>query len=419
MARSPGDDDTPTADDAGPDDARPAGTEDMPGDDDSLAEYRRKRDFERTPEPAGAPGSSGSGAGKKRARRSSDGPRGRDERSDVEAAEAEEREVLATNRFVVHQHDATRLHWDLRLEDRGVLWSFALPRGLPWDPKRNNLAVHTEDHPLEYIDFEGDIPSGTYGAGNMFVWDHGDYDLLEREDGKLLIRLRGQRVQGLHALFRTGTERDWMIHRMDPPADPERRWPPGFVPPMLATPTAAADLPDGSDEWAWEVRLSGMRCMVTLLQGTVGLHDAQGNDISPRFADVRRMGRATGSVEAVLDGVLVGQPQHLERRFALKNPMTAKRAAESAPVQFVAFDLVWLDGHPRWDRPWDERRADLDALALDGPAWSASPAHRGDGPALLAAAGQNPAVTGLVGKRRTSTYRPGATSPHWLEVTLT
>jgi bifunctional non-homologous end joining protein LigD len=363
--------------------------------DDALAEYRRKRDFDKTPEPTGDP------------------PDG-----EASAERGDEREVLATNRFVVHQHDATRLHWDLRLEDRGVLWSFALPRGLPWDPKRNNLAVHTEDHPLKYIDFEGDIPSGTYGAGNMFIWDHGDYDLLERGDGKLVVDLRGRRVQGRHALFRTGAERDWMIHRMDPPADPERRWPPDFVPPMLATPTAADDMPD-DDGWAWEVRLSGMRCMVTLLQGAVGLHAADGEHISPRFADVRRIGRATGSVEAVLDGVLVGEPKALERRFALKNPMSAKRAAESAPVQFVATDLVWLDGHPRWDRPWDERRADLEALGLDGPAWSTSPAHRGDGPVLLEAARQNPAVTGLIGKRRSGTYQPGKTSPDWLEIDLT
>jgi bifunctional non-homologous end joining protein LigD len=334
--------------------------------------------------------------------------------------------VPGTARFVVHQHSATRLHWDLRLEADGVLWSFALPRCLPWDPKRNNLAVRTEDHPLEYIDFEGDIPDG-YGAGYMFIWDQGHYDLLEREDGKLVVDLHGRRVQGRHALFRTGAPgsapgRDWMIHRMDPPADPERRWPPGLVPPMRAATAGpaqaeAAAAARAGDDWAWEVRLSGLRVMATLLAGAVQIHDAGGNDVSGRFVDVRRIGRATGSTEVVLDGVIVGEPHHLERRMKLR-PMTGRRASESAPVELIAFDLVWLDGHPRWDRSWDERRAALEALELEGPAWGTSVVHRGDGPALVAAAAGDDRVPGLVGKRRDAVYRPGETSDDWLELRL-
>jgi bifunctional non-homologous end joining protein LigD len=213
-----------------------------------------------------------------------------------------------------------------------------------------------------------------------------------------------------------------MIHRMSPPADPERRWPPGFVPPMRAAAKATATgsgagEPPGGDGWAWEVRLSGLRVMVTLLAGAVLIHDAEGNDISNRFIDVRRIGRDTGSTEAVLDGVIVGEPHHLERRMTVR-PMSGKRAAESAPVELIAFDLVWHDGHPRWDRPWDERRADLEALGLKGPAWGTSVVHRGDGPALVAAAAGNGQVTGLVGKRRDSLYRPGETSDDWLDIDL-
>lgn len=350
--------------------------------DDALTEYRRKRDFGATPEPAGE-----------------DLPAGADE-------------AAPSGRFVVHQHDATRLHWDLRLEADGVLWSFAIPRCLPWDPGRNNLAVHTEDHPIEYLTFEGDIPSGTYGAGHMFIWDQGHYDLLEREAGKLVVDLWGERVEGRYALFRTGEERDWMIHRMSPPADPDRAWPPEFVAPMQARPGD----PKSGDGWAWEVRLSGLRVMTTLLAGAVRMHDAAGVDVSDRFVDVRRIGRATGSVEAVLDGVVVGEPHHLERRMTTA-PMSGRRAAESAPVKLMVFDLVWLDGHPRWDRTWDERRADLEALDLDGPAWSTATAHRGDGPALVTAAGQH-GVSGLVGKRRNSIYRPDETTADWVDVRL-
>ena len=133
---------------------------------------------------------------------------------------------------------------------------------------------------------------------------------------------------------------------------------------------------------------------------------------------VRRIGRATGSTEAVLDAMIVGEPRQLERRMTLK-PMTFRRAAESAPVELLAFDLVWLDGHPRWDAPWDERRADLEALELKGPAWGTSVVHRGDGPALVAAASGNGQVEGLIGKRRDSPYRPGETSDDWLDIDLT
>lgn len=348
---------------------------------DALAEYRRKRHFAASPEPAG---------------------------QDVGAAT----EGVDGGRFVIHQHDATRLHWDLRLEADGVLWSWALPRGLPWDPKRNNLAVHTEDHPIEYLTFEGEIPEGTYGAGNMTVWDRGRYELLSQKPGKLVVQLRGTKVEGRYSLFQTRGERDWMIHRMDPPVDPHRRWPPEVIAPMCATPGA----PQEGDDWAWELRLSGLRVMTTLLPGAVRIHDAAGTDVSERFADVRRLGRATGSVEAVLDGVIVGQPEHLERRMGI-GPMSAPRAAASAPVELVVFDLVWLEGHPRCDRPWDERRADLEALDIHGPAWSTATVHLGDGLLLVETAGQQD-VRGLVGKRRQSIYRPGETTHDWIDVDL-
>src|SRR5664279_840672 len=154
-----------------------------------LEEYRGKRDFAVTPEPSG---------------------------DAKEQAEAPERA-----RFIVQEHHARALHWDLRLEHDGVLLSWAVPKGIPTTPQRNHLAVHTEDHPLEYLDFEGKIPDGNYGAGTMGVWDRGEYEIHELRDDKLVVTFHGERVQGRYALFQTGGK-NWIIHRMDPPSDPGR-----------------------------------------------------------------------------------------------------------------------------------------------------------------------------------------------------
>src|ERR671910_891269 len=162
-----------------------------------LGGYRRKRNFERTTEPAG------------------------------------EDDEGAGGRFVVQEHHARRLHWDLRLERDGVLVSWALPRGVPTDPEQNRLAVHTEDHPVEYLTFEGTIPKGQYGAGVMKIWDRGTYQAEKFEDKKVVLRFDGERVKGRYALFQTRGD-DWMIHRMDPPPEGRDRFPERLEP-MKAT----------------------------------------------------------------------------------------------------------------------------------------------------------------------------------------
>src|ERR671937_2842288 len=134
-----------------------------------LGEYKKKRDFEETPEPSGENG----------------GPEG-------------ERQ-----RFVIHEHHARSLHWDLRLERDGVLVSWAVPKGIPPDPKENHLAVHVEDHPLDYIDFQGQIPKGEYGAGKVTVWDHGTYETVKWKDDEVMVVLHGKRLQGRYVLFQT------------------------------------------------------------------------------------------------------------------------------------------------------------------------------------------------------------------------
>src|SRR4051794_6478566 len=180
----------------------------------NLDSYRRKRDFSATAEPSG------------------ESARAHDER---------------TSRFVVQEHHARSLHWDLRLEHDGTLASWAVPRGIPADPKKNHLAVRTEDHPLEYLDFHGTIPQGNYGAGEMLIWDRGIFELEKWRDREVMVVLHGERVQGRYVLFRT-EGKNWMIHRMDPPQDPGREAMPETLVPMLAK---AGPLPARQEQWAF------------------------------------------------------------------------------------------------------------------------------------------------------------------------
>src|SRR5689334_20995938 len=185
---------------------------------DRLDSYRTKRDFGQTAEPRGAsePGS----------------------------------EDAPEPRFVVQEHHARALHWDLRLEHDGVLASWAVPKGIPPDQSRNHLAVRTEDHPLEYLEFHGDIPAGNYGAGTMKIWDRGVYELHKWRDAEVMVTLHGERVQGRYVLFRTRGN-DWMIHRMDPPQDPGYAPMPEGLLPMLAK---SGKLPADQTGWAFEIK---------------------------------------------------------------------------------------------------------------------------------------------------------------------
>ena len=351
---------------------------------DRTARYREMRDFSKTPEPTGKT------------------PAGQDRL-----------------RFVVQQHDATRLHWDLRLEHDGALPSWALPRGLPWSPDENHLAVHTEDHPLEYLDFHGEIPEGEYGAGTMTVWDTGTYEPDKWTDTKVTITLHGERAEGKYALFQT-RGRDWMIHRMDPPVDPERRPIPTDLRPMIPTP---GRLPRKVDQFAFELSWPGKRALIVNEVGRTTILSAGGDDISAKFPEVRRIHRALGSTEAVLDSVIVGvrsgaplpDRDHVDHRLSVKADSTIRKLTSTEPVAAMLVDLLWLDGHPQMDLPWEERRELLEDLDLEADAWQVPSAHRGDGAALLEAARDN-GLPGLIAKKLDSKYRSGAESKDWREI---
>jgi bifunctional non-homologous end joining protein LigD len=354
-----------------------------------LSEYERKRSFAKTPEPTGK------GKRKRAAKRKPKAPR-----------------------FVIQEHHARRLHWDLRLEHDGVAVSWALPKGVPTDPKRNNLAVHTEDHPLEYLEFHGEIPKGQYGAGTMSIWDQGTYEAEKFRENEVILTFHGERVQGRYALFQT-REDNWMIHRMDPP-ELGRVPMPEHVKPMLAT--LASKVPHDEHRWAYELKWDGVRAIAYCQGGRVTLESRNLRDVTSQYPEVRGLGEQLGATEAVLDGEVVtlddqGRPsfQRLQGRMHLGSESAIRRQMTQNPVIYMIFDVLHLDGESLIDLSYEERRARLESLGLEGPCWQTPRNHTGDGEALLALTRER-GIEGIVAKRLDCAYTPGRRSRGWLKV---
>jgi bifunctional non-homologous end joining protein LigD len=354
-----------------------------------LGEYEAKRDFEATAEPSG------------------------------KTAKAKR---TAAPRFVIHEHSATRLHWDLRLERDGVLASWAVPKGLPEAPKDNRLAVWTEDHPLEYVDFHGEIPKGQYGAGTMTIWDQGTYDVLKWEPRKIEVALHGQRLDARYALFAIAQgehPKEWMIHRMDPPADAAREPMPEHVKPMLAR---AGSLPRGDRGWVYEIKWDGVRAIAYSRPGELRLESRNLKEITAQYPELARLNRALSSHAAILDGEIValderGRPsfEALQRRMHVGSDSQIKRLAKTTPVTYMIFDLLWLDGHSLMELPYGERRGRLQDLALSGPSWQTPEPLAGRGRDVLAATAEQ-GLEGVVVKRLDAPYEPGARTGSWIKV---
>jgi bifunctional non-homologous end joining protein LigD len=326
-------------------------------------------------------------------------------------------------RFVIQEHHATRLHWDLRLERDGVLVSWAIPNGLPEGPKDNRLAVHTEDHPVEYLDFHGEIPRGEYGAGTMTIWDSGTYEELKWEPRKVEVHLHGERVEGRYALFaidKGDDPKDWMIHRMDPPADTSAEPMPDKLVPMLARP---GTLPRDDENWAYEVKWDGVRAICHSEPGRMRLHSRNLLDITPRYPELGRLNRALSHHRAILDGEVValdadGRPSFgaLQRRMHVGSESAVRRLARDTPVTYMIFDLLWVDGHSLMELPYAERRARLEELDLkEGERWRVPDHVVGHGAELLAATAEQ-GLEGVIAKRLDSPYEPGRRSANWLKI---
>jgi len=352
-----------------------------------LSTYRAKRDPKKTPEPMGA-------------KRSRNGKQ------------------HAPPRFVIQEHHARALHWDFRLERDGVLVSWALPKGLPVSPKRNHLAVHTEDHPLDYADFEGEIPKGEYGGGHVDIWDRGTYELEKWSEKEVMFVLHGDKAEGRYVLFPT-RGKNWMIHRMDP-APPDYEPIPTSIKPMLAL---SGRLPASDEGWAYEFKWDGVRAVVYVEGGRVRALSRNDKDLAESFPELRQIGEFLGSRSAVLDGEIVafdeeGRPSfgRLQQRLNLvSSPQVARRAKE-VPASFLAFDLLYFEGHSCLSLPYDDRRKLLEKLELEGDTFATPPSIHGRKGEDILEISKERGLEGVVIKRRDSRYSPGQRSGAWLKV---
>ncbi|MHB1017101.1 MAG: DNA ligase D [Coriobacteriia bacterium] len=384
-----------------------------------LEEYRAKRDFARTPEPAGG---------------------GTDDGGRV---------------FVVHKHAARALHYDVRLEHGGVLLSWAVPKGPSLDPHEKHLAVHVEDHPLEYAPFEGTIPQGEYGGGTVMVWDRGTWEPLGDVDamlakGDLKVRFRGQKLDGTWVFVRMkprpNEKRDnWLLIKErdgaerpaaefdllsldrsaatgrtmeeiaaagsgdEPPEEPALRDLPGFA---LATLT---DHAPAGDEWLHEIKLDGYRAMLEFRNGHARFITRGGHDWSDRFAGLVQAAQALSVRDAVLDGEVCVVNAEGKTSFSALQRALSSRSSE--PLVYFAFDLIALDGHDLRHEPLVDRKAALASLLGALPPGSSIrylDHVAGQGESFHAQTCDF-ALEGSISKRADGPYRSGRTRD-WLKV---
>ncbi|MCZ6714740.1 MAG: DNA ligase D [Deltaproteobacteria bacterium] len=405
-----------------------------------LKRYRAKRIPERTPEPFG------------------------------EETTAPAPAAGAPHAFVVQQHDARNMHWDLRLEIDGVLVSWAVPKGPSLDPKQKRLAVQTEDHPLEYADFEGIIPSGNYGAGAMIVWDRGIYRTADGrspvqglEKGKLDLILNGHKLSGRFALVRTRGEngRSWLLLcKGDRPADaaelvqtepasvfsgltvhelregvsrktdieralrrlqvPRRKLDLKALRPMLA---GTEDAPFSREGWLFELKYDGVRVLAGRTgDGDVRLYTRTGTDRTTTYPEVARALGHLPVDEFVLDGEVVALDEIgrssfelLQKRFTQTDPDAVARACAEIPVVLYAFDLLSVSGHDLRDCGLRDRKEILSLFAPRRGQVRFADHVEGDGEALFEAAREH-GLEGVVAKKADARYQTGRRSKSWLKL---
>jgi bifunctional non-homologous end joining protein LigD len=408
----------------------------------SLDKYRTKRDFSRTPEPSGA----------------SDG--------------GVDRAPAGGGRFVVQRHRASRLHYDFRLEIGGVLVSWAVPKGPSLDPSVRRGAFKVEDHPLGYYDFEGTIPAGEYGGGDVIVWDWGTFEPEKTADparsvadGELKFALHGEKLNGRFTIVRTkgrsagsggstgsagstgsGDSDDWLLIKkrdatavdgwdpeghplsvktgrtneevaagLEPAASHGQETPmPAFIEPMTATLT---DGPFSNPDWLFELKWDGYRVQAHVDGGRVSVYTRRGLDAAEYFPELAGPPTWISARRAIVDGEVVALDADGKPDFGLLQARRGNglRRAESSTLAYAVFDLLYLDGRSLLNEPLEERKKLLRSVLIDaGPVRYASHVV-GDGVEFYEAVAAR-GLEGVMAKLRSSRYESGRRSAAWLKI---
>ncbi len=346
--------------------------------DERLKRYTKKRDFDKTTEPP-AIATSGS-----------------------------------SNRFVIQRHDASHLHYDLRLEDNGVLRSWALPKGLPIDKGVKRLAIETEPHPLSYLSFEGKIPKGEYGAGTMTVFEGGHYEASKNTDKSLRFTLEGKRLKGEFSLYRTD-KKQWLLERKDAPAVLFNQKPPK---PMLVGSRKTLPTDDG---YIYEVKWDGIRTMLVIHDEKIKIYSRSQRELTERFPEMHDFKEALSCHNAILDCEIVclddeGKPdfKNVISRMHTSGETKILRASKSKPVVAYVFDCLYLDGvylhrEPLWKR---QRLLNL-VLAKQGVFRVSEAIDDGEG---LFKAAKLAGLEGVIAKVKNSRYEFGKRSSDWYKI---
>jgi bifunctional non-homologous end joining protein LigD len=341
---------------------------------DRLTKYRSMRDASKTPEP-------------------------------VPASKPVKPVTGQGNTFVIQEHHARRLHYDFRLERDGALVSWAVPKNLPETTSVNHLAVHTEDHPLEYGAFEGNIPKGEYGAGKVIIWDSGTYEAEKFNDsaekGEVIVNLHGNRVSGRYALIQTNGDQ-WLAHRMKD----QKVFEFDQLAPMFATHGSVASLKAG--QWAFEGKWDGYRLLMDADHGRMRLRSRSGRDVTGEYPQFASLAADLADHHVVLDGEAVvldksGVPSFHEMQ----------NRGRGTHVEYWAFDLLYLDGRSLLRARYQDRRKLLETLAGAGNLIVREPLP-GDGAQALEHSLKH-GWEGVVAKRRDSSYQPGRRSASWIK----
>lgn len=342
----------------------------------TLKKYHQKRTFEKTPEPKGS-------AKKKKTK---------------------------LPEFVVQKHDASHLHYDFRLEHKGVLLSWAVPKGPSMDPKDKRLAVHVEDHPLEYRHFEGTIPKGNYGAGAVEIWDKGTFETPEitidagLKKGHLNFVLHGEKLQGTFNLVKLKDDKNWLLIKGK---DVKKKLP-GFIKPMLAT---LKKEPFDDPEWLFEIKWDGYRALA-YIESKVRLYSRNQNLFNPLFPTLVKELEKIQS-QAIMDGEIVLLDEKGKSDFQL---MQNYQRTQKGHLYYYAFDLLFLNGEDLRELPLIERKKKLEALLKEYPL---DKVRYGDhvekkGIAFFKEA-QKYGLEGIVAKRKSSEYHSTRTKA-WFKI---